>query len=415
MNSNPDVLIIGGGVIGVCTAYYLAQKGVQVTLIEQGEIASGCSYGNGGLIVPSHSMPLASPGALGNSLRWMFDSESPFYIKPRPDPDLIRWLIDFISASRKHNMLRSLPVLRDLLFASRALYEELKQTAGFDFGFEGDGSLLVCISNTALEHEKEEMHLFEQFNIPFKVLDQNEVHELEPALMPQVVGGIFYPRDGHINPERFVTGLAKKAQGLGVQVWTKTEALGFDISQGRITRVHTTRGDFHPKQVVLATGSWSPQVARALNLRIPIQAAKGYSVTFENLPLTPKLPLLFSEANVVANPLGDALRIAGTLELAGMDFSFNLRRVNAIRRSSRAYLPGLDDAKVIEIWRGLRPCTPDGLPIISRARGLENLILAAGHAMLGMSLGPITGKLVAQLIREVPTAMDLTPLAAGRF
>jgi D-amino-acid dehydrogenase len=189
----------------------------------------------------------------------------------------------------------------------------------------------------------------------------------------------------------------------------------FETSDGRVVRVRTTRGDVHPKQVVLATGSWSPEAARSLNLRIPIQAAKGYSVTLENPPVTPKLPLLFSEARVVVNPLGDSLRIAGTLELAGMDFSFNLRRVDAIRKSSRAYLPGLEQAKVIEIWRGLRPCTPDGLPIVARARGFNNLTVAAGHAMLGMSLGPITGKLVSQLVNDEQTELDVTPLRLERF
>jgi D-amino-acid dehydrogenase len=415
VDSKPDVLIIGGGVIGVCSAYYLAQKGLKVALIEKEEIASGCSYGNGGLIVPSHAMPLASPGALGNGLRWMLDSQSPFYIKPRLDLDLIRWLVGFAVASRPTKMPRSLPVLRDLLFASRLLYDELAQSAGFDFGFSGKGSLLVCLSKDALEHEKEETHLFERFEIPFKVLGQDEVHEIEPALLPQVIGGIYYPRDGHIDPARFVIGLAEKVEDLGAQVWTKTEAIKLETSQGRITTVHTTRGVLHPRQVVLATGSWSPEVAHGLNLRIPIQPAKGYSVTVEKPTVTPKLPLLFSEAGVVVNPLAASLRIAGTLELAGMDFSFNSRRIEAIQKSARAYLPGLDTAKVIEIWRGLRPCTPDGLPIICRSKDFSNLIIAAGHAMLGMSLGPITGKLVSQLVLGEKTELNVAPLAVGRF
>jgi D-amino-acid dehydrogenase len=275
--------------------------------------------------------------------------------------------------------------------------------------------LWVCLSKERLEQEKKETQLFEQFNIPAQVMDQSEVHELEPALLPGVMGGVFYPRDGHIDPARFVVGLAEKAQGLGVQVWTKTEAMGFEKSQGRITKVHTTRGALSPKQIILAAGSWSPEVVRDLKLRIPIQAAKGYSVTLENPDVTPKLPLLFGEARVVVNPLEGALRLAGTLEMAGMDFSFNSRRVNAIRRSSSAYLPGLDTAKVIEIWRGLRPCTPDGLPIISRSNDLSNLIIAAGHAMLGMSLGPITGKLVAQLVGEEQTDVDINPFGVSRF
>ena len=415
MNSKPEVLIIGGGVIGVCSAYFLAKKGVQVTLIEKDEIASGCSYGNGGLIVPSHAMPLASPGALGEGLRWLFDSESPFYIKPHMDLDLIRWLVQFAFASREGNMLRALPALRDLLSASRALYDELDQTAGFDFGFEGRGSLLVCLTKEKLEKERHETHLFEKFKIPVSIVNRDEALDLEPALLPSIAGGVYYPRDGRIDPHRFVTGLAEKAKGFGAQIHTKTEALGFGSKNGRINIVQTTRGEFHPNSVILASGSWSPEIARMLNLRIPIQAAKGYSVTLENPPVTPKLPLLFSEARVVVNPLGYALRIAGTLELAGMDFSLNLRRVRAMQQSSTHYLPGLAEAKVIEVWRGLRPSTPDGLPIISRVKTFDNLIVAAGHAMLGMSLGPITGKLVSQLVNQERIELNIAPFAASRF
>ena len=415
MDSEQDVVIIGGGVIGVCSAYYLAQKGIGVTLIEKGEIASGCSYGNGGLIVPSHSVPLASPGALGNGLRWLLDSESPFYIKPRFDIDLISWLIRFAFASGHKKMLQTIPVMRDMLFSSRALYEELAKTADFDFGFEGKGSLLVYLSKEKLQHEMEEARLLQKFNIPLEVMDQDQVHELEPALLPEVIGGIFYPRDGHINPHRFVTGLAKKAQGLGAQVCVQTEVLGFESSQGRIKHIKTTRGTISPKQVILATGSWSSAVARDLKLRILIQAAKGYSITLQNPPVAPKIPLSLGEARVVVNPLGDSLRLAGTLEMAGMDFSINTRRVDAMRKASNGYLRGLDHAKVIETWRGLRPCTPDGLPIISRSDDFDNLIVAAGHAMLGMSLGPVTGKLVSQLVNGEKTDIDLFPFRIGRF
>jgi D-amino-acid dehydrogenase len=415
MSTEQDILVIGGGVIGVCAAYYLARRGVKVTLIERDEIASGCSYGNGGLIVPSHAAPLASPGALGDGLRWMLDPESPFYIKPRLSMDLIRWLLGFVAASRESVVGRSLPVLRDLLFASGDLYADLAANAGFEFGYEGNGSLWVCLSQKRLEHEQKELQLFERFNIPARLVGREESLALEPALLPQVAGGVFYPRDGHIDPQRFVVGLAEKARGLGVQVWTKTEAMRFETSHGTVHAVHTTRGVFHPRQVVLATGSWAPDVARGLGLRIPIEAAKGYSVTMENPTVTPRLPLLLAEARTVVNPLGHALRIAGTLELAGMDLSFNTRRVEAIQRSARAYLPGLESAKVLEIWRGLRPCTPDGLPIVGRSDRFANLIVAAGHAMLGMSLGPVTGKLVAQLALDEKPDQDVTPLRLARF
>lgn len=415
MDTQYDVVIVGGGVIGVCSAYSLSQSGLNVLLVEKSEIASGCSYGNGGLIVPSHAVPLASPGALGDGLRWMLDPQSPFYIQPRLDTRLFSWLFRFVLASRTPVMLRSLPVLRDLLAASAALYKELADRPGFEFGYKGNGSLWVCLSEERLEREKEELHLLERFDIPVQVLDREEVHDREPALLPRVAGGVFYPNDGHIDPFRFVRGLAEKVQEQGVDICTNTDVMGFETGRGRITRIRTTRGDIAAEQVVLAAGSWSPQVAKELHLRIPIEAAKGYSINLENPKLSPKLPLLLGEARVVVNPLEQGLRLAGTLEMAGLDLSISTRRVDAIRRSCEAYLPGIAQAKAIEIWRGLRPCTPDGLPILGRSKEFHNLIIAAGHAMLGMSLGPISGKLVSQMVCHEKTDVDLSPLRLERF
>ena len=415
MDSHYDAAIIGGGVIGVCSAYYLAQKGLKVLVIEKGEIASGCSYGNGGLIVPSHAVPLASPGALGNGLRWLLDSESPFYIKPRLDMDLINWLIRFALASRHEKMMHSLAAMRDLLMASRALYDDLSQQVGFDFGFEGNGSLQVFVTESGFKGGVEEAHLLEKFDIPVKVMTASDVCSLEPTLLPGVVGGVYYPRDAHINPLQFVRGLAEKAKELGVEILTGTEVLAFETEMGKVQTIKTTRGDIHPRKVILAAGSWSPEIARTLRLRVPIQAAKGYSITFEKPENSPKISLLFGEASIVVNPLANALRVAGTLELAGMDFSINMRRVDAIRKAADQYLPGLAQARVIEIWRGLRPCTPDGLPIISRSDSFNNVFIAAGHAMLGMSLGPITGKLISQLVNEELIDFNLSPFNINRF
>jgi D-amino-acid dehydrogenase len=413
MDSQYDVAIIGSGVIGVCSAYYLAQKGLKVLIIEKGEIASGCSYGNGGLIVPSHAIPLASSGTLGNGLRWMLDSESPFYIKPRLNMDLFNWLIRFALASRYGPMMRALSAMRDLLLASRTLYDELSQIASF--GFEGNGSLQVFLTKSGLKGGVEEARLLEKFDIPIQVMNASDVCNLEPALLPGVVGGVYYPRDAHIDPFRFVRGLAEKVRELGAEILTGTEVVGFETKNEKVVRVKTTRRDIHPQKVILAAGSWSPEIARTLKMNIPIQAAKGYSITFEKPARSPKISLLFGEAGVVVNPLGDALRVAGTLELAGMDFSINMRRVAAIRKGAEQYLPGLNQARVIEIWRGLRPCTPDGLPIISRSDSFGNLFIAAGHAMLGMSLGPVTGKLVSQLVNEETTDFNLVPFRLNRF
>ncbi len=419
MTRQADVLIIGGGIIGVCTAYYLAQAGQRVTLLEQGEIAAGSSYGNAGLIVPSHIVPIAAPGALRSGLRWMFDPESPFYIQPRLDPDLIGWLWRFAWACRPGPVQRAIPVMRDLGRASLNLYNELAPLVGQESGYQQGGLLMVFRTRRGMEEGVEEAHLLREHQYPVEVLDAADLRQIEPSIRPDVAGGLYYRDDGHFTPAEFVRGLARLAQQRGACIHTHTEVLGWETDRYKITAIRTARGDFQVGQVVLAAGSWSPRVARDLRLRLPIQAAKGYSLTLKRPVNAPQTPLLLGESRVAVTPMisatGPTLRFAGTLELAGMDFSINQRRVNAIRRAARDYLVDLEETETLEIWCGLRPCTPDGLPIIGRTRAFENLIVASGHAMLGMSLGPVTGKLVMQLARDDEPLMDLRPLRVERF
>ena len=415
MTEPADVLIIGGGVIGVCAAYYLHKQGRQVTLLERGEICSGSSYGNAGLIVPSHSVPLAAPGIIKKGIRWMFDPTSPFYIRLRPDPDLLRWLWQFRAACTASRMHRSMLVIRDLSLASIALYDELAGLEDLDFGYQRNGSLYLFRTQHGYQEGVEEAHLLEQIGVTVKVLTSTEVQELESGIESTAIGGIYFPDDAHLNPAAFVRGLAGLVAKAGGTLCPQTEVLGFETQNCRITQVQTTRGDFSPQQVVLAGGAWSPALARDLRITLPIQAAKGYSVTVKRPVPCPTLPLMLSEAKVAVTPMGEMLRFAGTLELAGLDLSINRRRVEAIRQAIPQYLPQLRELELLEIWRGLRPCTPDGLPCIGRAPAYENLIIAAGHAMIGISLGPITGKLVAQLLTDEPPTIDLTPLRVDRF
>ncbi len=221
--------------------------------------------------------------------------------------------------------------------------------------------------------------------------------------------------DAQLDPALFVQGLAARVQQHGAVIYTRTEVIGFETDANRITAVKTTRGDFYPDQVVLATGAWSPKVVRDLRLKLPIQSAKGYSITVRRPDSCPRIPLMLGEAKVAMTPLGTTLRFAGTLELAGFDLTINRRRVDAIRRAVSEYLVGTSGTELIEIWRGLRPCTPDGLPMIGRCESFENLIVATGHAMLGISLGPITGTLVAQIACGEPATIDLTALQVERF
>jgi D-amino-acid dehydrogenase len=307
-----------------------------------------------------------------------------------------------------------MPLLRDLSYASRRLFQELAGIDGFDFGYREDGMLTVFRTAKGYEEGIKEAHLLREGGISLRILGAADAQSLEPTLVPDIVGGVLYPDDASLVPDVFVKGLAGISQRMGVQVRAETEVLGFKIAGDMIVAIETTRGDIEPGQVVLAGGSWSAGLAATLGLRLPIQAGKGYSVTYHRPHVSPRIPMIMAEAKVGVTPMGASLRLGGTLELAGLDFSINRRRVDAVVRSVMSYLR-LEDLKVREIWRGLRPLTPDGLPIVGRPRRFGNLIIATGHAMLGISLGPITGKLVSQLAQGEEPMVDLSALAPDRF
>lgn len=416
MKNNIDVLVIGGGAIGVCSAYFLNRAGRSVTLIERGNICSGSSYGNAGLIVPSHSIPLAAPGVIAKGLKWILNPESPFYIKFRFDRQLISWLWKFRQACSETRMHRAILVIRELNFASLQLYDEIAGIEGLDFGYEKRGMIINYNTEKGFKEGIKEARLMEEGGIEIRILGTDEISEMA-NIETTAVGGVYYSQDAHINPHRFVQGLADHLKKNGVDIRTSTEVLGFEASSREVTTVKTTRGDFSAEEIVLASGSWSGEIARELGLNLLIQPAKGYSGTFRRPANCPEIPMGLAECKVILTPMGDTMRIAGTLELAGMDPSVNMRRVNAVLKSITTYFPEIysDTLELIEIWRGLRPCTPDGLPYLGRPQDFDNLTVAAGHAMIGMSLSPITGKLVSQIVTGEKPQIDLSPLRIERF
>ena len=412
-----DVVVVGAGVVGIAAAYYLGARGASVTVVDKGEVAGGASYGNAGLVVPSHSVPLPHPGVLSQGLRFLLDRDNPFYVKPRLDRDLVSWLLAFRRCCTETHVRRAVPVIRDLSQASLALFKEL--AGRFDFGFRHDGLLVVYRTERGLEDGRHEADVLNAAGIAAKVVDGAAARGLEPSLRPDIAGAVLFPDDAHVTPHRFVRGLARAAEGLGVTIRTGAEVLGFRTDGRRIRVVETTRGDQACDHVVLATGSWSPALGRALDLSLPIQPAKGYSVTYEQPPEGPRLPMLLVEARVAVTPMqterGGWLRFGGTLELAGLDLSIDRRRVAAIERGARQFVALPDTLPLLEVWRGLRPCTPDGLPMIGRPRRWQNVVLATGHAMLGLTLGPVTGRLVAQVITGERPLFDLGPVDPDRF
>lgn len=416
MAVDSDVVIIGGGVIGCACAYHLARRGLSVTVLERGALGHGASYGNAGWIVPGHAMPLPMPGALGESLRWLTRKDSPLYIKPRADLEMARWLLRFLGFATRRHLAYAAPVLVEL---SRHTLEQLEQLArehpSWPWGFRRDGLLYVCNSAAGLAASRHEMQVARDLGIPARELDEAALRALEPAVTGAVAGGVLFEAEAHAEPLQIVLGLARLAEQQGAEFATDTEVYEFICRGNRIDGLLTTRGRVAGDRYVLATGSWTPQLADMLELRVPIQPAKGYALIVRPFEPAPRRPLLLFEKKVAVTPRDDTVRLAGTLELAGMTEAINPLRVRAIARGARAYLNVPEDVEAIETWRGLRPCTPDGLPLIGTTRRCENLLLAAGHAMLGLTMCAATGHLVADLIKGDDPLVDPEPFRPDRF
>ena len=415
MSERPDVLVVGGGVVGVCTAHSLIERGVRTTLLERGEICSGASHGNGGWIFPSESAPIPGPGVIREALPWLLDPESPFWIRPRASLALLRWLWDFRRACNASAVRESFRLRRALSLASLERFSEFAKTLNFDFGFTQRGLALIFRTAKAMRDAQHNVDLLEAAGGSAKWLAVEELRERVSSLSPDLAGGLEFPDDAHLTPDDFVRGLAADVARRGAAIETHTEVLGVEWSRRGPVRVRTTRGDFRADEVVLAAGAWTPELTRGLGLRVPVEAAKGYSITVERPENHPDLPLALVEGRIFVTPMGSRLRFGGTLELAGLDMRMNQRRVDALARSVRSYLPGLPRTPTVEIWRGLRPLTPDDLPILGRPAGTSGLILATGHGMSGISQGPISGELIAQLASGETPEIDLTPFSPDRF
>ncbi len=418
---SPDsksILIIGGGVIGLSTAYYCARRGHRVTLIDRNpEQRDGCSFGNAGMVVPSHFVPLAAPGMVALGLKWMWNPESPFYIKPRLNWELTSWAWKFMRAATAKHVERSAPLIRDLSFASRACFEELESLLNNDFGLVKKGLLMLCKTQHGLDDEAKYAAQANALGVPAEVLDAKGIAKLDPDVTMDVAGGVYFPKDCHLSPNRFMAGLKRQCDALGVKFVWGTEVERFTEHGGRISEVSTASGKFTADEVILCGGSWSPLIARELSLKLPMQAGKGYSLTLTKPRELPQLCSIFTEARVAVTPMGDTLRFGGTMEIAGLNEDINPVRVQGIIKAVSKYFPKFspDDFTGIQPWRGLRPCSPDGMPYLGRTAKYSNLTLATGHAMMGLSLGPITGRLVSEILSGEKPSFDLALLNPDRY
>ncbi len=418
MTSPKHILIVGGGGVGLCAAYYAMQKGHQVTVVERGGPAhDACSLGNAGMIVPSHFVPLAAPGMVGYGLRMMLHPESPFYIRPRLDLGLIRWGLLFARSATAAHVARSAPLLRDLSLASRGCYEDLAARFGDVFGLTKRGLLMLCKSEHSLHEEARMAAAACALGLPADVLSPSEAARLDPGVRMDIVGAVHYPQDCHFFPQVFMARLTEALEAGGAQFCWETEVTGWRADRGRIIAVETCQGDKQADEYVLAGGSWSPQTVRGLGLRLPTQAGKGYSLSLPEPRQMPRLCSIFTEARVAATPMGSTLRFGGTMEITGLDPSVNRSRVDGILKAIPQYFPDFrpEDFRDLPVWSGLRPCSPDGLPYVGRFGRYLNLSAATGHAMMGMSLGPVTGKLIAEILSGETPEIALDALSPDRF
>jgi D-amino-acid dehydrogenase len=418
MSASKTILVIGGGVIGLCVAYYARQKGHRVILVERGTPdRDSCSLGNAGMIVPSHFVPLAAPGMISYGLRAMWNPESPFYIRPRLSPDLVNWGLKFAQAATPERVAKAAPVLRDLNLASRQCYIELAEQRGNDFCLQQKGLLMLCKTEAGMHEEAEVAKQANALGIPAEVLTPEETAKLEPNVQMDIAGAVYFPKDCHLSPNRFVAGLTRQLQADGVTFHWATEVTGWRTANGTVHGVVTAQGELHADEYVIAGGAWSPQVARGLDVKLPMQAGKGYSLTLTQPKRLPEICAIFVEARVAVTPMAGSLRFGGTMEITGLDEPINPARVRGIANAVPKYFPEFtpDDFAGVQPWRGLRPCSPDGLPYIGRFKRYANLSVATGHAMMGLSLGPITGKLMAQVLSDEPPEMDMALLDPRRY
>ncbi|WP_067029407.1 NAD(P)/FAD-dependent oxidoreductase [Allomuricauda sp. CP2A] len=410
------VVVVGGGVSGLFSAYYLVQEGYQVTILDKTDVSSGASFINAGYITPSHFIPLAAPGIITQGLKWMLDSSSPFYIKPRWDIDFFKWTLLFKKSAKKSQVQKAIPIIKELNLKSRDLYEEMHSNANFQFQYERKGLLMAYRTEKSEEEELEVAEMAVKEGLDASVLSKEEVHKMQPVFSDDVIGAVHYKCDAHMTPNHFMEQMKTWLSSQGVVFEFNQTAEEFLVKDNKITAVKTKDAVFGADEFVLASGTWTSKLVRSLNLYVPVQGGKGYSMDVRrDTGIT--MPAILVDAKVAVTPMEGFTRFAGTMEFSGNNAIVRKERVEALATAVKRYYADFEINKEEKdkATSGLRPVSPDGLPYIGKTSKYGNLTIAAGHAMMGWSLGPITGKLVAEGITKTVPSVDLKPLSPERF
>ena len=413
----PDrAIVVGAGHIGIACAHYLRQDGYEVTVIDQGEIGGACSYANCGFLVPSHVLPLTSPESLLNGLKSLVQPRAAFRVKPQLRPALFRWMLEFGRRCSKRQMLEAGKVLHAILDLSIAEYRQLLNNPEMGCEWQDNGLLFVFRSASALqEFSDTDAFLTEEFDVAANLIPGTELQEFDPAFRDGLAGAYLYEGDGCLRPDKLNTSWANWLSRQDVTFIDHCQLNTVEKSKGKISSLLTSRGRMAADHYVFATGAWSSKLAADLGCNIPVEPGKGYSVTMSRPDIMPRYPMLFPEAHVGVTPFADSYRIASMMEFAGFDESIPSFRIRQLQDSARPFLRNPTGPAIKETWYGWRPMTWDSLPIIGRVPRLSNALLATGHNMLGLTLAPITGKAIADLVAERPADIPLDDLSPARF
>lgn len=413
------VTIIGGGIIGLSSALYLKRAGWEVTVLDKGDFNDNCSYGNCGYICPSHFIPLATPGIVKQGLKWMWNSKSPFYVQPRLDWNLMSWGLKFIRSATKNHVESAAIPLRDIALISKREYESWLAMPDFDFAYEQKGLLEIFQTEAGAEHAKHTVEKAHELGLSdTRLLSKEELQSLEPQTRINGLGAIHFNCDAHCWPNKLMQQLIAYLKKEGVQLLPNQEVIKFEKGNKKVSKIITGNAVYEQDEIVIASGSWGRETARLLSIRIPLMPGRGYSVTLEDSPYKVNYPAVLLEGRAAITPMdGNKIRFGGTMEITSHKTPPRMNRVQGILDAVKRFYPDFDVPlpSKEKIWYGYRPCSADGLPYIGRTSKYNNVTIATGHSMLGLSLGAGTGKLVDEIVRNTRTSMDMKPFDVERF
>lgn len=419
MSDRYDITIIGGGIVGLSCAKTLADAGARVAVVDRGRYTESASTGNAGMIVPSHIVPLSAPGVIAKGMKWLMNPESPLYIKPSTDPAFVKWLWAFQKHCTQAHVDHGVPVLRDSILASLSLLDAWCALPGFEgAGLAHTGLLMLHHGEKARQENLELADVAEAAGLDIERLDRDATLEKEPALKTDISGSVYFRQDARVDPEGLLRAMEAHVKELGVSI---VEGAVSKLQKKGASVVGVQVGDriLESDQLVIAAGSWTPQLTKGLGTKLLLQPAKGYSVTIPSaehggVDTGMHMPCLVTDEKISITPMPGGIRFSGTLGLQGYDLSVDERRAAPIRRHAARYC-GAEHVAPLATWAGLRPASPDGLPYAGRLPSMDNVWVASGHGMLGVTMGPITGRLIADQIGGNEPTIDPSPFRVDRF